>query len=189
MRAALRPVLVSIPYLGCLWLARAEGLVRGYTSLAAAVVCGLAVYGLLAWRFVLDGDDKEIAQRWIASFRPALSRVGQAFGTEPPAAVGHYSVGALGSAGERSTKLHILTVAKYPLGGIRTYLKYVYGHFDPAKYRFTIVATRFPESSLILQDLSDFEVELDECEEASGNRGLLGATREALRRSPVDLIH
>ena len=189
MKAALRPVLVSIPYLGCLWLARAEGLVRGYASLAAAVGCGLAVYGLLAWRFVIDGDDKEIAWRWIASFRPALARVGQAFGTPPPVAAGPYSVGAPGPARVRSTKLHILTVAKYPLGGIRTYLKYVYGHFDSAKYRFTIVATRFPESSLIPQDLSDFEVELDECEEASGNRGLLGATREALRRSPVDLIH
>lgn len=189
MKTALGPVLVSIPYIFCLWLARAEGLIRGYGSLATAVGCGLAVYGLLAWRFVLDGDDKEIAWRWIASFRPALARVGQAFGTPPPVAVGRYSVGVPGSAAERSTKLHILTVAKYPLGGIRTYLKYTYGHFNPAKYRFTIVATRFPESSLIPQDLSDFEVELGECDEASGNRGLLGSTREALRRSPVDLIH
>ncbi len=189
MKTALRPVLVSIPYLGCLWLARAEGLVRGYASLAAAVLCGLAVYGLLAWRFVLDGDDKEIACRWLASFRPALARVGQAFGAPPPAAVNHYPVDALGTAGERSTKLHILTVAKYPLGGIRTYLKYVYGHFNPAKYRFTIVATQFPESSLIPQDLPDFEVDLRECDGESGNRGLLRSTREALGRSPVDLIH
>lgn len=88
-----------------------------------------------------------------------------------------------------SRKLHILTVAKYPVGGIRTYLKYTYGQLDPTKYKFTIAATRFPESSLIPRDLSDFEVDLLESEAGAGNRGLLRSTREALSRSPVDLIH
>jgi glycosyltransferase involved in cell wall biosynthesis len=91
--------------------------------------------------------------------------------------------------GERSRKLHILTVVRYPVGGIRTYLKYTYGRLDPTKYKFTIAATQFPESSLIPRDLSDFEVDLLETEEAAGNRGLLRSTREVLHHSPVDLIH
>jgi glycosyltransferase involved in cell wall biosynthesis len=89
-----------------------------------------------------------------------------------------------------NSKVHILTVAKYPLGGIRTYLKYTYGHLDRRKYRFTIVAMRRgQESDLIPGDLSGFEVDLRETDEAAGNRGLLRSTRQALRRSHVDLIH
>lgn len=88
-----------------------------------------------------------------------------------------------------SHKLHILVVVKYPLGGIRAYLKYTYGHLDRGKYKFTITALRSQESSLIPGDLSRFEVDFLETDWASGNRGLLRSTREALRHSPVDMIH
>jgi glycosyltransferase involved in cell wall biosynthesis len=89
----------------------------------------------------------------------------------------------------RPGKSHILAVAKYPVGGIRTYLKYVYGRLDPAKYRFTMAMTRFPETSLIPRDLSAFEIDLLETEEEAGNRGFLRLIRRALNRSCVDLIH
>ena len=91
---------------------------------------------------------------------------------------------------KRSNRLHILTVAKYPLGGIRTYLKYTYGHLDPEKYRFTMVAMRrSQESDLIPGDLSRFEVDLRETDAASENKGILRSTRDVLRHSHVDLIH
>jgi len=89
----------------------------------------------------------------------------------------------------RSNKFNILAVARYPVGGIRTYLKYVYGQLDPTRFKFTIAATTFPETGLLLHDLSDFEVDILESEEEAGNLGLLRCTREALRRFPVDLIH
>jgi len=189
LQAALRPVLVAIPYVLWLWFLRAEGLIRGYPSLALAVCSGLIVYGLLAWQFALDREDKEIARRWFADFKSAVAGGGRAWVVPPPVAGEVPSTASPTSSSERATKLHILTVARYPLGGIRTYLKYVYGHFDPGKYRFTVVASRFPEGALIPRDLAGFEVDLRESDEASGNRGLLRLTREALRRSRVDLIH
>ena len=87
-------------------------------------------------------------------------------------------------------RLHILAVAKFPLGGIRTYFKYTYGHLDPEKYRFTfVVMQRRGESDLIARDLSRFPVDLRQTDEAAGNRGIWRAIREALRQSPIDLIH
>jgi glycosyltransferase involved in cell wall biosynthesis len=91
--------------------------------------------------------------------------------------------------GGSEVKIHILTVARYPLGGIRTYLRYTYGQFDRSKFRFTVAAVRYPGSSLTREDLPGFEVDLLETDEASGIWGLLHSTRQALRRSPVDLIH
>jgi len=189
LRTALRPVLAAIPYVLWLWFLRAEGLIRGYPSLALAVCSGLIVYGLLAWQFALDREDKEIARRWFADFKSTVAGGGRAWVVPPPVAVEVPSPCSPDSARERPAKLHILTVVRYPLGGIRTYLKYTYGHLDRAKYRFTIAAPRFPEGSLIPHDLSGFEVELRESDLASGNRGLLRLAHKVLRGSRVDLIH
>jgi len=93
------------------------------------------------------------------------------------------------TASPRSRRLHILTVARHPVGGIRTYLKYTYNQFDPPSYKFTIVAPRFPESSLIPGDLSEFEVKLLLTDEEGMNSGLWRTTSAVLNRSPVDLIH
>jgi len=90
---------------------------------------------------------------------------------------------------EVSPKIRILTVVRFPLGGIRTYLKYTYTQLDPLKYRFTIAAVACHEPPLTSHDLAGLEVDRFESEEAHGNRGLLRTTREALRHSRVDLIH
>jgi O-antigen/teichoic acid export membrane protein/glycosyltransferase involved in cell wall biosynthesis len=189
LQAALRPVLAAVPYVFWLWFLRAEGLIRGYPSLVLAVCSGLIVYGLLAWQFALNSEDREIGRRWFANFKSAVMGAGPAQLVPPPAAIEAPSLGSPDSARERSAKLHILTVARYPLGGIRTYLKYTYGHFDRGKYRFTIAASQFPEGSLIPRDLSGFEVDLHESDEASGSLGLMRLTHKALRSSRVDLIH
>jgi O-antigen/teichoic acid export membrane protein/glycosyltransferase involved in cell wall biosynthesis len=202
LKSVMPPVLAAIPYTLWLLFLRSQGFIRGYPSLALAVCSGLIVYALPAWHFALDGEDRDLVRRSFANVKSAVAvvwpaRVGprtvavtkDQSPVQTPVAVEVPPTASPTSSGERPAKLHILTVARYPLGGIRTYLKYTYGRFDPAKYRFTIAASRFPEGSLIPHDLSGFEVDLQESDEASGNLGLMRLTHKALRRSHVDLIH
>lgn len=87
-------------------------------------------------------------------------------------------------------RIHVLAVAKFALGGIRTYINYTYGHFNPEEFRFSFVLVhRKGESDLIPRHLSRFEVDLRETEEAAGNRALLRAIRHALRKSNISIIH
>jgi len=53
---------------------------------------------------------------------------------------------------------NILLVVMFPLGGIRTFLRYVYRHFSPKKYRFTLVAPRMEETDVLLQDLTELNL-------------------------------
>ena len=49
----------------------------------------------------------------------------------------------------------ILLVVRWPVGGIRTFMRYVYSRFDPLKYKFTIVAPEVEELRTLLKDLSE----------------------------------
>lgn len=91
---------------------------------------------------------------------------------------------------DATQRIHVLAVAKFALGGIRTYINYTYGHFNPEEFRFSFVLVhRKGESDLIPRHLSEFEVDLRETEEAAGNRALLRAIRYVLRKSNISIIH
>lgn len=55
-------------------------------------------------------------------------------------------------------KSQILLVIRWPLGGIRTFIRYVYNEFDSQKYHLTIIAPDIPELKVLIQDLSSFEI-------------------------------
>lgn len=59
-------------------------------------------------------------------------------------------------------KIKILTVIRHPVGGLRTYLKYTYGHLNPDKYQFTVVTVEDDEAKIIKKDLSRFDLEIIE---------------------------
>ena len=54
-------------------------------------------------------------------------------------------------AAERSPKGSLLAVAQWPLGGIRTYMRYVYKHLS-ADFRITIVASSTSEDAALVED-------------------------------------
>jgi len=59
-------------------------------------------------------------------------------------------------------KIHILLVIWNPVGGIRTFLRYVYGQFSPDQYKLTILLPETSELNATREDLAntdaDFEV-------------------------------
>lgn len=55
-------------------------------------------------------------------------------------------------------KKKILLVVRWPVGGIRTFLTYVYDNFRPSDYYFTIVAPDLKEMQLLLSDLKQLNI-------------------------------
>ena len=66
----------------------------------------------------------------------------------------------MGNRSTASKKRRILLVVRWPVGGIRTFLRYVYRVFDPKLWHFTIIAPQNSELEALSVDLEDCDVEL-----------------------------
>lgn len=56
------------------------------------------------------------------------------------------------------SKIKILLVVRWPVGGIRTFHRYVYKNFSPEQYTFTLVAPDIDEVHVLLSDLAQFRI-------------------------------
>lgn len=52
-------------------------------------------------------------------------------------------------------KKRVLLVVRWPVGGIRTFIRYVYRNFDPLEWHFTIIAPDLDEMRILVNDLSN----------------------------------
>ena len=88
-------------------------------------------------------------------------------------------------------KKKILVVIRHPVGGIRTYLKYVYKYLNPQLYHITVIMVRDDEGTMLKNQLSQFEHEIIEVSNNSPNFHLfLSILNSAFGRpSPHDFIH
>jgi len=57
------------------------------------------------------------------------------------------------------SKKNILLVVRWPVGGIRTFMRYVYRNSDLSKWSFTIIAPEYDDFSALLDDLSGLNFE------------------------------
>jgi glycosyltransferase involved in cell wall biosynthesis len=78
---------------------------------------------------------------------------------------------------------------QHPIGGIRTYLKYVYEHLPAGKYGITILATDTHEPALARGDLSAHAVTLIKAPARGSIRDLVGALLPVLSRARPDVLH
>jgi len=83
----------------------------------------------------------------------------------------------------------ILLVIRYPIGGIRNYLRYTYAKLDPRSYEVTVLTVDREEGRLLAKGLSPIPLTLEEVPEARARTSLLRRTRELLRERRFDLIH
>lgn len=86
-------------------------------------------------------------------------------------------------------KKKVLLVVRWPVGGIRTFFRYVYRKFDPDCWRFTILAPDIPELHVLIDDLSALNIRYVPTEEnPSPTFFTLQVTKELLR-GKYDLVH
>lgn len=82
--------------------------------------------------------------------------------------------------------INLLVVVRWPLGGIRTYMKYVYGYL-PERFRITILAASTHEDDALRSDAKTFGARLV-LVPADRKGGLVGEIVRELRHNHYDLI-
>lgn len=86
-------------------------------------------------------------------------------------------------------KIHIITPIRYPVGGIRTYLKYTYGKLDRKKYSFTVIGPSSNWLERIREDLSGFDLDIVCSAREENTISLFSSIANALCKSKPDIIH
>ena len=92
-------------------------------------------------------------------------------------------------AGEVVKKHKVLLVVRWPIGGIRSFFRYVYRHFDASKYEFVLVAPAVAEADLLVQDLAGLGIEYIALDKNLGNRELFFAVTRLIRNGRFGLVH
>ena len=91
-------------------------------------------------------------------------------------------------------KKDVLLVVRWPVGGIRTFMRYVYQNFDPGKWRFTIIAPEVNEMHVLLDDLAEQDISLIPLKDtpsggASGFWAMTRAVSSQLAEKRFHLVH
>jgi glycosyltransferase involved in cell wall biosynthesis len=85
--------------------------------------------------------------------------------------------------------IEVLAVVRHAVGGIRTYLKYVYRGLSPSAYHLTILTVEGQESPLLAEDMQPHEVKLLTVAEHRDLRHLLSTLGRRLASHRPDIIH
>lgn len=85
-----------------------------------------------------------------------------------------------------NSRKQILIVARWPLGGIRTYMRYVFRHF-PLHYRLTLLASSTHEDAALIKDAEAYSARLFimKCDDT---KGLVTSVFRELRTNKYDVI-
>src|SRR5262245_11771227 len=86
-------------------------------------------------------------------------------------------------------KHRILLVVRHPVGGIRTFFRYVYRNFAAERYQFTLVAPDLPETRVLLEDLRELNLIYIAVDKNASNKELLGIVTRIIRNETFDLVH
>lgn len=86
-------------------------------------------------------------------------------------------------------KKRILLVVRWPVGGIRTFMRYVYRRFDPKLYQFSILGPDIPELDVLATDLEGLDFEIIKISERPSSYELALATVKMLLSGQYDLVH
>ena len=86
-------------------------------------------------------------------------------------------------------KHRILLVVKHPVGGIRTFFRYVYTNIGSSNYHFTLVAPDVPETRLLLNDLRELDLEYIPAGPNASNGALFKLVTGIIRSQSFGLIH
>ena len=93
------------------------------------------------------------------------------------------------SLNKMKERVCVITPIKYPVGGIRTYLKYTYGRLQPDKYSFTLVGPSRSWLERIQADLSDYDIDIKWSGEGESNSAFFSAIFGCLLKKKPDIIH
>ena len=86
-------------------------------------------------------------------------------------------------------KHRILLIVRHPVGGIRTFFRYVYKNFGSDNYHFTLVAPNLPETSVLLDDLRELDLDYFPADRNVSNKDFFRLVTAIIRSQSFGLIH
>lgn len=87
-------------------------------------------------------------------------------------------------------RYRVLLIVRWPLGGIRTFLRYVYRGFEPERWDITLIAPDHPELDVLLrEDLAALRIRHVSAGPEPGATTLLLRAAALLRRERFDFVH
>lgn len=93
------------------------------------------------------------------------------------------------SSRDHNRPYRMLVPIRWPVGGIRTFIRYVYRHFDPRNFHITLVAPDLAELNILLHDLKDFSCT---CVKGSHDPSPLEFARlilQTIRKTKYHVVH
>ena len=85
--------------------------------------------------------------------------------------------------------IRVLLVVRWPVGGIRTFMRYVFSLFPAEAYCFTLIAPDQAETRVLLQDLAGLDIAYSPVSENPSSFELGWATFRQLVTGTFDLVH
>jgi glycosyltransferase involved in cell wall biosynthesis len=89
----------------------------------------------------------------------------------------------------KRNRIRILLVVRWPVGGIRTYLRYVYNNFSPHYYSCTLIAPDVQELQVLLKDLSQHNIRYVGMKENPSILEFTELIMSTARSEKCDIIH
>jgi glycosyltransferase involved in cell wall biosynthesis len=86
-------------------------------------------------------------------------------------------------------KYKILLIVRWPGGGIRTFIRYVYRHFEPELYELTILAPDYSETDVLLEDLKGLNIEVVRVPKRPSFYEFFKTTIKLVVNNDFDLVH
>ncbi|MBM9616708.1 glycosyltransferase family 4 protein [Desulfobulbus rhabdoformis] len=88
-----------------------------------------------------------------------------------------------------SGAMRVLLVVRWPVGGIRTFMRYVYLRFPVESFSFTLIAPDLPETKVLLDDLSGGDVTLIPVSSNPSVVELCWTVTKQLLHAKFDIVH
>ncbi|HQZ37453.1 MAG TPA: glycosyltransferase family 4 protein [Vicinamibacterales bacterium] len=85
--------------------------------------------------------------------------------------------------------VRILNVVRFPIGGIRSYLRYTYSQLDTEAYSSTVLTIDLPEARLLQTGMAPLAVDLVTVPVRQATRGLAVAAHGLVRTRQFGLVH
>lgn len=86
-------------------------------------------------------------------------------------------------------KKRVLLVVRWPGGGIRTFLRYIYRHFDPKEFDFTMLAPDLTELAVLLEDLKALDMTVIRLGDRPTAFEFFKTVFKVLIKNKYDLVH
>lgn len=86
-------------------------------------------------------------------------------------------------------KINILLVIWYPIGGIRTFLRYVYGQFSPEQYKLTILLPETSELDVTREDLVHADALFEVLPSKPSIFAFIARIDHVLKSQQIDIVH